>query len=72
MFKSLKKILSYILIFTSMMTKAQEISAPKFGKGLMNISGKDSTWSMNFSARVQYLTSTTWQEEDGFLWRSRV
>ena len=44
---------------------AQEISAPKFGKGLMNISGKDSTWSMNFSARVQYLTSTTWQEEGG-------
>jgi hypothetical protein len=31
----------------------------------MNISGKDSTWSMSFSARVQYLTSTTWQEEDG-------
>ena len=63
MFKSLKKMLTYILICTSLMIKAQQISGPNFGKGLLNISGKDSTWSMNFSARVQYLTSTTWQEE---------
>ncbi|MBN09403.1 MAG: porin [Flavobacteriaceae bacterium] len=49
-----------------MITRTQEISAPKFGKGLMNISGKDSTWSMNFSARVQYLTSTTWHEENDY------
>jgi len=47
-----------------MMIKAQQVSAPKFGKGLLNMSGKDSTWSMNFSARVQYLTSTTWLEEN--------
>ena len=46
------------------MIKAQQVSAPKFGKGLLNMSGKDSTWSMNFSARVQYLTSTTWLEEN--------
>ena len=58
-----RKLFSCILIFTSMMTRAQEVSAPEFGKGLLNISGKDSTWSMNFSARVQYLTSTTWQEK---------
>jgi len=36
--------------FTSV---SQEVSAPKFGKGLLNIQGKDSTWTMNFSARVQ-------------------
>ena len=64
MFKSLKKTLSYILIFIPIMIKAQQVSAPKFGKGLLNISGKDSTWSMNFSARVQYLTSNTWHEEN--------
>ena len=33
-----------ILIFTSINLNAQEISAPKFGKGLLNIMGKDSTW----------------------------
>ena len=47
-----------------MIIKAQEVTAPRFGKGLLNISGKDSTWSMNLSARVQYLTSTTWNEEE--------
>ena len=46
--------------FTSV---SQEVSAPNFGKGLLNIQGKDSTWTMNFSARVQYLTSTTWKED---------
>jgi len=58
-----KYVLFCLVLSTSIGLKAQEISAPKFGKGLMNISGKDSTWSMNFSARVQYLTSTTWHEE---------
>lgn len=53
-----------ILIFTSINLNAQEISAPKFGKGLLNIMGKDSTWGMNFAARVQYLTTTTWMEKD--------
>jgi phosphate-selective porin OprO/OprP len=60
-----KHVFFCVVLATSISLKAQQISAPKFGKGLMNISGKDSTWSMNFSARVQYLTSTTWQEEDG-------
>jgi len=64
MFKSLKNILFYIVIFIPMIIKAQEVTAPRFGKGLLNISGKDSTWSMNLSARVQYLTSTTWNEEE--------
>ena len=64
MFKSLKNILFYILIYIPMIIKAQEVTAPRFGKGLLNISGKDSTWSMNLSARVQYLTSTTWNEEE--------
>lgn len=49
-----------MISFTSV---SQEVSAPKFGKGLLNIQGKDSTWTMNFSARVQYLTSTTWKED---------
>jgi len=64
MFKSLKNILFYIVIYIPMIIKAQEVTAPRFGKGLLNISGKDSTWSMNLSARVQYLTSTTWNEEE--------
>lgn len=64
MFKSLKKILFYIVIYIPMLIKAQEVTAPRFGKGLLNISGKDNTWSMNFAARVQYLTTTTWMEKN--------
>lgn len=64
MFKSLKKILFYIVIYIPMIIKAQEVTAPRFGKGLLNISGKDNTWSMNFAARVQYLTTTTWMEKN--------
>jgi hypothetical protein len=64
MFKSLKKILFYIVIYIPMIIKAQEVTAPRFGKGLLNISGKDNTWSMNFAARVQYLTTTTWMKKN--------
>ena len=64
MFKSLKKILFCIVIYIPMLIKAQEVTAPRFGKGLLNISGKDNTWSMNFAARVQYLTTTTWMEKN--------
>ena len=56
--------LSYVVICIPIIIKSQEVSAPKFGKGLLNISGKDSTWSMNLSARVQYLTSSTWLEKN--------
>jgi hypothetical protein len=34
---------------------AQETNAPKFGKGLFNLVGKDSTFSMNISARMKLL-----------------
>lgn len=35
-----------------------------FGKGIFNILGKDSTWSMNFSARVQMLSTSSWSATD--------
>ncbi len=41
---------------------SQDAEAPKFGKGLLNLKGKDSTFTMNISARVQFLTSTTWNQ----------
>lgn len=53
-----------LLLMSSAAVKAQEVTAPKFGKGLLNIVGQDSTWSMNFSARVQLLSGSTWFIED--------
>ncbi|EKF56646.1 phosphate-selective porin O and P [Galbibacter marinus] len=53
-------------LFMSSFGNAQDIQGPRFGKGILNISGKDSTWSMNFTTRFQLLGSGTWQEnQDG-------
>ncbi|WP_274474123.1 porin [Mangrovimonas aestuarii] len=38
---------------------AQDIHSSAFGKGIFNITGKDSTWTMKIGARVQILASTT-------------
>ncbi|MCX2681285.1 porin [Galbibacter sp. EGI 63066] len=43
---------------------AQEVKAPSFGKGIIDITGKDSTWTMNLSGRMQFLSSATWQDEN--------
>ena len=47
------------LLFT---TYSQESNAPAFGKGLFNLVGKDSTWSMKIAARMQFLGIASWEE----------
>ncbi|GAA3558977.1 porin [Snuella lapsa] len=42
--------------------QAQEIKASKFGKGLLNIVGEDSTWTMKLGLRMQLLGTSTWEE----------
>lgn len=44
---------------------AQDTNAPKFGKGLFNLVGKDSTWSMKIATRMQFLSTNTWDSQDG-------
>ena len=51
----LKSSLTVLLISFSLLTIAQETNAPKFGKGLLNLVGQDSTWTMNVAARMQFL-----------------
>jgi hypothetical protein len=57
----------------SLFTMAQETNAPKFGKGLLNLVGQDSTWTMNVAARMQFLAIANFQEgesgESNFLVR---
>ncbi|MGV6846194.1 MAG: porin [Lutibacter sp.] len=59
--------------FTMFIVIAQETNAPKFGKGLFNLVGKDSTWTMKIAARMQFLATSTWedggQNESNFLVR---
>jgi len=51
-----------MFVFLSM--NAQETNAPKFGKGLFNLVGKDSTWSMKIGTRMQILTIGQWDSNN--------
>ena len=44
--------------------KAQEINVPQFGKGILNLVGQDSTWTMKASARMQFLGIGQWGENE--------
>lgn len=69
----LKLSLSVLLISFSLFTMAQETNAPKFGKGLFNLVGQDSTWTMKVATRMQFLAVTNFQDgespESNFLVR---
>ena len=55
--------LTFILfLFFTATSQSQEIKAPAFGKGILNFVGKDSTWSIKFGARMQFLTSASWEK----------
>lgn len=45
------------------LVNAQELKSPKFGKGLFNLVGKDSSWTMKIGARMQFLTSVSAAED---------
>ena len=59
-----KLLLSGILLFASLSLYAQEYNAGPFGKGVLNLMGKDSTWSMKFGMRMQFLTQASWDKID--------
>ncbi len=57
------KLLTLGLILSAIVTSySQETNAPKFGKGLFNLVGQDSTWSMKIATRMQFLSIATWDE----------
>ncbi len=56
-----------LLLSTSFFVKAQEISSSKFGKGIFNIVGKDSSWTMKIGARMQFLALSSWESNNGQL-----
>jgi phosphate-selective porin OprO and OprP len=69
----LKLSLAAIALFTITLLNAQKTSAPKFGKGLFNLIGQDSSWTMKIGARMQFLTIANWEDgesnESNFLVR---
>jgi hypothetical protein len=62
-----KLLLSLLILALTTSLIAQETNAPKFGKGLFNLVGKDSTYTMKVGARMQFLSVNSWDIEDGNL-----
>jgi hypothetical protein len=56
-------ILGCICVFLN--ANAQESNTPKFGKGLFNLIGQDSTWSMKVGLRFQTLATSKWDVNNG-------
>ncbi len=54
-------LLALLLFITS---NAQETNAPKFGNGIANLKGKDSTWSMKIGMQLQFQGMAQWEEEN--------
>ena len=52
-----------VCVFTSLNLHSQEISDTKFGKGLINFTAKDSSFSVKFAPRMQFRSFTTWDHD---------
>ena len=61
----LRKAVILLCVSAFLSTNAQEPNAPKFGKGLFNLMGQDSTWSMKVGLRFQSLATSKWDVNNG-------
>lgn len=52
-----------ISLLISSISICQESNAPAFGKGLFNLVGKDSSWTMKVATRMQILAIANWDED---------
>ncbi|MDX1760670.1 MAG: porin [Christiangramia sp.] len=50
----------FLCAFTVLNLQSQEISDTKFGKGLINYTAKDSSFSVKFAPRIQFRSFTAW------------
>lgn len=60
----LKVTLLAVTLFLGLNIYAQKENAPKFGKGLFNLVGKDSSFTMKIATRMQILAISQWENED--------
>ncbi len=61
----LKITLTALFLFTLCFVNAQETTETKFGKGILNVVAKDSSWSMKFATRFQLLGTAGWDINNG-------
>ena len=56
-----------LLFFTIFTSQSQTLKDMKFGKGMINFTAKDSSFSVKFAPRFQLLSSTKWADNgDGY------
>jgi hypothetical protein len=60
----IEKTLIAFSLFAVFLANAQDVKVPIFGKGIVNLVGQDSTWSMKIGARMQFLASSIWEENE--------
>ncbi len=56
--------LAVFLLIASLSAQSQALEDMKFGKGMINFTAKDSSFSVKFAPRIQILSSTNWKYED--------
>ena len=80
MLSRLQTVITVLCVSTFLSINAQKTNAPKFGKGLLNLVGQDSTWTMKVGLRFQTLGTSSWDADNGlsnpsssfFIRRSRL
>lgn len=55
-----KSLIVILILMTSFTAQAQDVTESKFGKGLFNTVAKDSSYSANFTVRMQSLFTSDW------------
>ena len=55
-----KSLIATLVLLASFATRAQDTTESKFGKGLVNVVAKDSSYSANFTVRMQSLFTSDW------------
>ena len=61
----LRSVVTLFFISAFLSLNAQETNAPKFGKGMFNLIGKDNAWSMKVGLRFQTLATSSWDAKNG-------
>ena len=59
----LKNIFFFGFLFLCVSAVHSQISVPKFGDGMLNVVGKDSTWSVRFAPRIQVRANSSWDHD---------
>jgi phosphate-selective porin OprO and OprP len=50
----------FITILVSNIINSQGVTKTKFGEGMINVVAKDSSWSVKFAPRMQFLSTSSW------------